>query len=365
MQEIKKGSIVLASVLKPANDTRMLEKMGVSLANSNRWRVHVIGSGIQLPTVANITFHLLGSYKRISIKRIVLPWRVLTLLFSIKPQQVIITTHELLLPGLVYKLVTGSKLYYDVQENYKFNILNTHAFPPLIRFVLGLFVRGVEWFTSPFITHFFLAERTYSNELPFLGKRFTILENKALLPPAFKRQSTSGIKLLFSGTLDHSTGVFEAIALAKKLHDQAGNVSLTIIGFAALQNVRDKIWALASQHPFIQTIGIDQHVPHSRIWQAIAEAHAGIIVYPAAAHTTNRIPTKLYEYLAGQLPILYDAHAHWRALPEQWRAGVATDFVSPDAQGILNTLAAVSFYSQAPEGVFWETEAESFIQSLV
>jgi hypothetical protein len=365
MQEIKKRSIVLASVLKPADDTRMLEKMAVSLANTGKWNVHVIGSGTQAPQVPNITFHLLGSFKRVSIKRLMTPWRVLNLLFRIKPGQVIITTHELLFPGVIYKLLTGSKLYYDIQENYKLNILNTNAFPPILRIVVAIIVRAVEWLTSPFIKHFFLAEKTYSNELPFLGKKYTVLENKALLPASFKRKvDTSKVNLLFSGTLDFSTGVFEAITLAKKLNEQSGNVSLTIIGFAATEKVREMIREAVKQHAFIETIGIDQPVPHSQILQAIRGATAGIIYYPHAAHTANRIPTKLYEYLAAQLPILYDTKATWRAIPEQWQAGVPVDFYSPNETTIRGALTSVSFYPGTPQGVLWESESELLIKTL-
>ncbi len=41
MQEIKKSRIVIASVLKPVNDTRMTEKLGGSLLQ--RYDVHIIG----------------------------------------------------------------------------------------------------------------------------------------------------------------------------------------------------------------------------------------------------------------------------------------------------------------------------------
>ena len=42
MQEIKKRRIVLASVLKPANEPRMFDKIGISLANE--FEVYCIGA---------------------------------------------------------------------------------------------------------------------------------------------------------------------------------------------------------------------------------------------------------------------------------------------------------------------------------
>jgi glycosyltransferase involved in cell wall biosynthesis len=363
MQEIKKRSIVLASVLKPADDTRMLEKMAVSLANTARWKVYVLGSGTQVPNAPGISFYLLGAIKRVSVKRILLPWRVFRLLFQLKPEQVVITTHELLFSGIFYKLLTGSRLYYDVQENYRLNILNTRAFPPVLKFVIASYVRAVEWCAAPFINHFFLAEKTYATELSFIGRKFTILENKALLPAYFHRQvDTTRIKLLFTGTLDHSTGVFQAITLAQKLNEISGNVSLTIMGFASSDRVRNEIRESVKVLSYIEVIGIDHPVPHSQILQAIRSATAGIIYYPPAQHTAHRIPTKLYEYLAAQLPMLYDSQASWKSLVQQWQAGIAVDFESPNHQAILAGLRSTTFYPDAPEGVFWEPE--KLIQSL-
>jgi hypothetical protein len=57
-QVIKKRRIVLASVLKPVDDTRMFEKIGVSLAGADEAEVIIIGYPSQRPpTHQTITFH--------------------------------------------------------------------------------------------------------------------------------------------------------------------------------------------------------------------------------------------------------------------------------------------------------------------
>ena len=43
MADSKKSTVVIASVLKPVDDSRMYEKIGLTLAGSGRYDVHVIG----------------------------------------------------------------------------------------------------------------------------------------------------------------------------------------------------------------------------------------------------------------------------------------------------------------------------------
>ena len=363
MQETQKRSIVIASVLKPVDDTRMLDKMGQSLLKAKGWEVHIVGYGMMAPRVAGIVFHPLGSFARLSLSRMFTPWRVLRVMMSIKPAMVIVNTHELLWVATIVKVLLQSKIYYDVRENYKLNILNTKAFPSILRWPVALYVRLKENILSPFIDHFLLAEKTYANELNFIRTRFTIVENKSIGSVVANRKPiTSTIHFVFTGTLDSSTGVFEAIALMKKIHAQHIDVRLKIMGYAALPEVRDRIQLEVEGHDCIEVIGLTELVPHQTIMQAIAQADAGIIYYRSAPHTKNCIPTKLYEYLANCLPIVYDSPATWSALVRDCAGGVAIDFANPDIKPLIQTLKTTSFYPVPPQDVTWESEEAKFIQ---
>ena len=124
MQERKKGTIVIASVLKPMDDTRMFEKMAVSLAQTKQWQVHVVGWGkpSQLQ-FEGINFHALGAFARISLSRFLAPVKLLKILIRLRPEAFIVTTHELLWIAVIAKTILDVKIYYDVRENYYLNIL--------------------------------------------------------------------------------------------------------------------------------------------------------------------------------------------------------------------------------------------------
>jgi hypothetical protein len=363
MADIKKSRVVIASVLKPVNDARMAEKIGESLAG-NQFDVHIIGFPAAPLSGKMLTPHPLPYFSRLSARRILMPWKIARKALALRPDVFIITTHELLGAALFVKLITRCSVIYDVQENYFRNILYTRSFPLWIRPLLAWYVRLKEILTARFIDHFFLAERSYASELSFQGAHHTILENKFKKPLRAGSQKRKLLHLIFSGTLGESTGVFIAIDLATRLHSANSAVTLTIIGYcsrpAELKKIKEAIRPLA----FIRLIGGNKLVPHRQILEHLQSASAGIISYPSNPSTSGSIPTKLFEYLGLQLPILLINHPNWIDYCAPYNAAIVFDPAEIDARDILQTLRSKTFYTVAPRDVFWEAEEPGLIRQV-
>lgn len=323
MQERKKKKIVIASVLKPVDETRMFNKIGASLSE-NGYEVHILGCsscGNTPPTL--IQFHTLGNFGRLSLRRLLAPLSLIWRCLQLKPDVLIVTTHELLVVAVLMRLFRSTILIYDVQENYFYNILYSSAFPRMLRWPIAGYVRVVEWLTSPFVHHFFLAEKSYVNELPFISTRYTVLENTASLKNYTYRNEQKGFQhLLFTGTLADTTGIFEVIALANQLHAVDAGVRLTIIGFAAKRSLLQKIQEQIKGHSHILLIAGEVPVSHAAIMKEIAQADYGIVVYPHNKSTASRIPTKYYEYSAVGLRMLVPAEQSFAADVEEKGLGL-------------------------------------------
>jgi hypothetical protein len=363
MAEVKKRRIVIASVLKPVNDTRMAEKIGWSLADTGRFEIHIIGFPGLATKHVSIHLHALPFFKRLSLKRLVIPWHIFRKVFSLKPDLLIITTHELLVMTIIFKLVARIRVIYDVQENYYRNILFTTAFPVLLRPVIALYVRLKEILLARFIDHFFLAEKAYAPELHFLANRYTVLENKSIRFIQSNPQRTKNL-LLFSGTMAESTGVFKAIELTIKLHALNPSIQLILAGYCSQPSVLSEIKDAISSYSYIRLVGGDHLVPHEQILQYIQQAEAGIIAYPYNPSTFHSIPTKLYEYLGLKLPILLIHHSIWEALCRPYPAAIVFDPQKIDPQKILSDLHAMSFYTLEPTDVYWDTEQPKLIRQV-
>jgi len=111
--------IAIASVLKPVDDTRLYEKMAVSLADTGDFHVDIIGFRSSInPNYNNISFYPVFCFQRLHPMRLFSGLRLLKLLVKLKPDLLIITTHELLFAASLYKLLYGKAVIYDVCENY-------------------------------------------------------------------------------------------------------------------------------------------------------------------------------------------------------------------------------------------------------
>ncbi len=364
---MKKQRIVLASILKPVDDTRMFEKMALSLSGVNNYQIFVIGypTKATLTRDQNITQFSLNPFQRISLDRLIAPWQALKIIYKVKPELLIVNTHELLIVGIINRIFFGGKIIYDIRENYWRNILHTHAFPSPMRFIIASWVRLKEKLGAPLYHGFFLAEKTFEKELTFLRNKHVVIENKMRVPSGFQRVGSSEkTKLLFSGTLAESTGVFQAIELAKKLHQVDSKVELTIIGFCALQPTLIQIRKAIENHPYIYLIGGDQLVPHQEIIAAIAQADFGIIAYPPSYHIENRIPTKLYEYLACHLPILLQDYPAWVQICEPFSAAIAFDIIQAEPGSLLAKMNSKSFYTTNPSEVTWDSEEPKLLNRI-
>jgi glycosyltransferase involved in cell wall biosynthesis len=370
MQEMKKRRIVLASILKPTNDTRMFEKMGLSLARSGRYEVHIIGYPCEASvTESNVHFHPLPKFKRISFGRLSARIKALEFIIKVKSELLIVTTHELLLVAILIRILFGTKIIYDIRENYARNILFTNAFPKLIRPLMAFVVRLKEWVTSPFFSQFLIAEKCYAQELGFIKNKFVAIENKCRVPRDFHRNPNKEfIELIFTGTIAESTGIFQAIDLAKKLHAVNSKIRLTIIGYCAQTNELQKIKNEISNNDFITLTGGDKLVPHSSIMNAIATANFGIVSYPISRHTENRIPTKLYEYLTCQLPILLQNHKPWVETSKPVDTAILVNFENPQIESILAQINKKSLITSSNSDISyaftWQSEEKKLLDLL-
>jgi glycosyltransferase involved in cell wall biosynthesis len=363
---MKRPVIALASVLKPIDDTRIFEKLGVSLGETKKYDVKIIGFAANKPEHSSqISFFPLPRFKRFSAGRWMASWNILRYLQKIRPDLLIIATPELLPMAIICRLWLRTRIIYDVQENYSLNIITQSVYPLLIRYPLAWGIRLMEYAARPFISWHLLAEKVYVKQLTFPGRRFTVLENKfqGNLPVTPARRGHQ--RLLFSGTIGPHTGVFRAIELADALHATDSRVTLTIAGFCQHQATREKLMKLVRDKSYIRSIGIDQRVPHAEVLNEIERADAGIITYGDHPSTRGKIPTKLYEYLALQLPIFMEPRPSWLEITRPYQAAVPVNFLNPDGSKLMSEWQNTLFYTSIPgEEVCWTSEENKFLEMI-
>jgi len=361
-----KHRILLASVLKPVDDTRMYEKFALSLAKIHNVEIYIVGQKCMETVNGKIRTYPIYDFTRLNPKRVLAGFRLWQILLKVKPQLIISNTYELLGVIVAYRIIFGCRIAYDIQENYYKNIRfgGQHWRPA--NSILAWIVRMKERIAAPFIHAHFLAEKCYEDEMPHLKSKSIILENKFKSDGTVRhtKRSKSPLHLIYTGTIARTYGIFEAILLAKELITLDGGI-FTIIGFSPDHRILDQVQREINGDNSINLIGGDYLVPHKDILAKIQEANLGIISYQDNPSINNKMPTKLYEYLALRLPFIVPENDEWIKIAGMYGACIPVDFKHPDPKAILESFKYTSFYTEKPgKEVLWESEENKLLTAI-
>jgi glycosyltransferase involved in cell wall biosynthesis len=344
-------NIVIASILKPLDDVRHFQKLGNSLAKLPNVYVHILGreTTYQIPkTGSNITFRVLFPSQGNLFQRLIAPWRLFFYLVKVKPEQVISCTNELLIVIILYKILFGTKIVYDIQENYAENIRNKANLGFIAKSVIATYIRSIEIICAKFIDQFWLAEACYERELPFVKGKFITLENKSLFfrhREAISLRSNKVIHLLFSGTIAKENGIFEAIELAHALHKIDNRYRLTIVGCCHQPETAIELEKLALTYKsFISLIHNTIPIEYRLIQENVLKADIGLICYQTQPNFKNKMPTKLYEYTTAGLPILLQNNPKWNRFCDDYKNAITIDFQNFNPIEIHQSIQNAIFY---------------------
>ncbi|MEQ9382956.1 MAG: hypothetical protein RIF36_13995 [Imperialibacter sp.] len=151
---------------------------------------------------------------------------------------------------------------YDIQENYQLNIKYLSPLPTFLKPLAAAWVRLSETISAPFISHFTLAENSYT-ALPFIGTRWTVLQNKAL-PLAVRTAQKANLNapvFLVTGTLSLTYGVREAIDAFLKIHETIPGSQLHLCGKVPDKKSNQFIAETISSHLYVTLTGGSDGVP--------------------------------------------------------------------------------------------------------
>jgi len=361
------NKILIASVLKPVNDPRAFGKLGLSLRETNKYHLNIIGffakNAINLK---NVVFAAIYHASRLHPKRLLVSRSFVKNLEGYRPDLVIVTTYELLPAAIWGKKRYKYKLVYDVQENYSFNIIDHQTLPIGFRHLIAKGIRFIENKAAPYIDHFLLAEENYQHELPFLSN-FTVLQNKfqGNVEPVkpFRLNHMKRFNFIISGTITPSYGIAEAVEWFGIIVDKYPGSVLTIIGHVTLKSYRQKLESMVPGRSGIHLNLSPNPIPSSDILDALRSADIVLLPYQQKASIKYKIPTKLFEALAMGKPVLHSENDRWSDMVMRYPGGKAIDFANTkNAFKDFEDFLSLTFYQAPPsKDLTWENEKSRLI----
>ncbi|MEM8939500.1 MAG: hypothetical protein AAGC64_09170 [Bacteroidota bacterium] len=356
--------IAIASILKPVDDVRGYWKIAQSLAKTNKYEVNIIGNvGKKESDHPKIIFHSNRIHRNQWVKRVILSYKILVILFKLKPSIIIITTHELLLISLIIKLLINSKIIYDVQENYRCNIKLQKSLP---RKIYSHFVGLKEDLLSRWIDHFWFAEKHYLEELNYGKNNHSILQNKAIKINKPVDIRFADMRIIFSGTVSNYSGASIAMDIMQSIISEKPKSHGMFIGQIHDSKLKLLLFNKAYKNRNIQMILSKHPIPYDQILEKIQWANLAIIAYTPDEVNYRKMPTKLYEYSRYGLPFLVQEKTLWSKTGKIMGGAIPIDLLNPNMKKIVETL-------ENPERLFsasyhyndtWEHESQKLINSI-
>ena len=92
--------------------------------------------------------------------------------------------------------------------------------------------------------------------------------------------------------------------------------------------------------------------------------HFALLPYPKKPYITECFPSKIYEYLACEIPMLLTDHEPWVNYCDQYKACISINFKEYDLEKINEKLEG-NFYENKPGNeIFWQSEEANFLGTI-
>lgn len=322
--------VVHLTTVHRAIDPRIFHKQLRTLRTAG-YDTHLIAPHKQSETVSGIEIrslpHVSGRYRRVALQRPIYQAAV-----NLGADCYHVHDPELIPLAYVLKRETGARIIYDMHEDYRWH-------GP----VEGRLLRMVEQWGFRWIDHVVLAESSYRAILGEADVAATFIGNYMrpydTARPASFRELRSPLRLLYTGVVAGSRGLFHMIDLVERLRTAHMRARLDLIGVCHLNEERWRAEQIIQQRNLesnVCRVGWTSYVPASTMSSYYRAADVGLALFDPDPNYVQSMPTKFFEYLHFGLPILCSDFPRWRRFIERHDCGAV---VPPgDADAALQVL---------------------------
>lgn len=249
---------------------------------------------------------------------------------------------ELLPIGILVKLITRSRLVYDVHENVRGQIRNKYWIPRGLRGAISRLYGAVERVCLHWIDQVILAEDSYVGS--YRKHRVTVVRNYPIIPSAVqstrRRHYTGRPVIAYCGVVARIRGGLEMIEAVGLLRQRFPDLELRVIGPFSPQSFRGEMSALIRKHGLSDHVRLLGRLPLDQALCELEKCDIGLAVLHPDANYLESLPTKMFDYMSLRLPVVVSNFPLWKSIVEKARCGMAVDPLRPgeiaEAIGAIN-----------------------------
>lgn len=322
-----KHRVVHVTTVHPRHDNRIFRKECAVLGR-HFGDVHlIVADGKGPATIDGITIHDLGNASNRLKRMAILPLRAFRRVRSLSPDLVHIHDPELL-PMAVLLHYLGFKVIYDAHEDLPRAILSKNWIRPGFQRFLSSIFEVVEDFCAKRMgaivsatPHIATRFKTINAETISVSN-FPVFDSDASAPERHPEDRT----FAYIGLISRKRAareILKAVGLAK--------VKLILVGPMEHQALENELKAMP-EWKNVEYLGL---VDHDRIWDSMSRSLGGLLFFHPEPNHINSVPNKMFEYMAGGIPILCSDFDDWKKIVLENEIGVACDPLDPEAIAAL------------------------------
>jgi glycosyltransferase involved in cell wall biosynthesis len=224
---------------------------------------------------------------------------------------------ELIPVAYALKRTTNARIIYDMHEDYRWH-------GP----IEGRFIRALERWCFRWVDHVVLAESSYRSIVTGTGAAATFIGNYMRpyddVPPLQQAEMTASVRLLYTGVVARSRGLFHMIDLIERVAATDTAATLTMVGICNLSDQRRRAERAIQRRGLdacVHRVGWDAYVPAPDMTSHYRWADVGLALFEPDPNYVRSMPTKFYEYLHYGLPIICSDFPRWRRFVERHDCG--------------------------------------------
>lgn len=306
-------------------DTRIWNKEIASLVeNGKKIEYYAIGSEQRKCTVPGVEIHLLdeGS-KKDRPKR----WSYL-FQQALKSKAKFYHFHD---PELLYvakkikKYKPDAVIIYDMHEYFYGQLSTKDWIPKLIRKPLAKIVKYFERKWMKACDGAIFAEQSYQQYFNnYQGETIEIL-NYPIWIPKIDIGKASVFTLIYVGDITEDRNIYGMIEIVRLLKERnTEQFQLKLIGSMS-GTIQEKVQKMITEYELSEEVSYYGRLPYTEIWDHNFSAHVGLCLLKPIPNYKNSMATKLYEYMAAELPIIASDFPLWTSLIENHYCGHTVD----------------------------------------
>lgn len=256
---------------------------------------------------------------------------------------------EFVIWALFLKLLTRSKVIYDVHEDYYTSILEKkwlkgrlwkRAFASLFSFL--------EKRVSSFFDAVVLAEEYYADSFAGTNKRIVKILNYPLSTESHEEMNfkKNAFSVVYGGTVSETRGLWNILGTALALARRTSRFKVYIIGKFSSESLlkqAEKFIRENNLHAFIDIVGGDKYVRREVMDLYLKSMDLGLFLPPVSKHYERKLPTKFFEYMLAGIPFVVTDFPEWHKFVQENGCGIA---VQPN--DFFNIANMIEYYMEHP-----------------